>query len=299
MHRSCRKLPSSRRGSAAAIASRSMMAAALDQLAAARPRRSRPRCHWRRSRRRGWRRRSCRRASDGSASSETKSAGAPAAMPRRPGAERLRAAGQRRVEQRAAGRAAGRRQHVARAMRQPLRIFELPQFVGDADQHVGIRADAEAAAMLDEQRRGEDAVAEIGFGDRAEPGDRAASRHARRSRPRSCGSRGSGTSARRPAHWRAAIRPAARPTRRRSPRPPSPARRRGCGSGRRRPARRRRQVRPASTARRLCGATPTTAPSSRATALAARLEQPREASRSLMNRRWPSFGAAPPKPECA
>ena len=62
------------------------------------------------------------------------------------GAERLRAAGERRIEQRAPGRAAGSRQHVARAVRKPLRIFELPQLVGDADQHVGIGADAEAAA---------------------------------------------------------------------------------------------------------------------------------------------------------
>ena len=58
--------------------------------------------------------------------------------------QRLGAAGQRVVEQRAPGRAAGTAgEHIALAMLQPLAIFELTQLVGDADQHVGIGADAE------------------------------------------------------------------------------------------------------------------------------------------------------------
>ncbi len=112
----------------------------------------------------------------------------------------------------------------------------------------------------------EHAVAEIGLGDRAEPGHRAGMRPWMQSRPASCASRGSGTSARRPARDRAATRPAARRTRRGSPRPPSPARRHGCGSARQ-PA---SATTPASssgvTARRLCGATPTSASGRPATA---------------------------------
>ena len=91
---------------------------------------------------------SCRQARDGSASSETKSAAAPAAIRDGPAPSAGAAAVKRRVEQRAPGRAAGHRQHIAGAVREALRIFELAQFVGQADQHVGIRADAEAAAML-------------------------------------------------------------------------------------------------------------------------------------------------------
>ena len=89
--------------------------------------------------------------------------------------ERLGAAGQRSVEQRAAGRDAGTAgQHVALPMLQPLAIFELTQFVGDADQHIGIRADAEPAAGVEEFAGRKNAVAEARFGDRAEAGDGAA-----------------------------------------------------------------------------------------------------------------------------
>ena len=67
--------------------------------------------------------------------------------------QRLGSAGERRVEQRAAGRfAEAARQHVALAMLQTLRIFKLPQFVGDADQHIGIRADAKTPTGCDEIR---------------------------------------------------------------------------------------------------------------------------------------------------
>jgi len=48
---------------------------------------------------------------------------------------------------------------------------ELAQFVGDADLHIGIRADAEAPARAGESQGIEGAVAKIGLGDRAEAGD--------------------------------------------------------------------------------------------------------------------------------
>ena len=148
--------------------------------------------------------------------------------------------------------------------------------------------------------RRKSAVAEIGLGDRAQAGDRAAAGHGGRSRHRSCGWRGSGTSARRPRHCRAAIRPAARPTRRRSPRPrctcsatwmwigPSARQRDDRGELVRRHGAQavRRDADDGARARsqRACAA----ASSSRA-----------KLSRSLMKRRWPSIGAAPPKPEWA
>ena len=89
--------------------------------------------------------------------------------------ERLGAAGQRGVEQRAAGRDAGAAgQHIALAMFEPLAIFELAQFVGDADQDIGIRADAEPAACVEEFAGRKNAVAKARFGDRAEACDGAA-----------------------------------------------------------------------------------------------------------------------------
>ena len=59
-------------------------------------------------------------------------------------------------------------------MGEALRIFELAQLVGNADQHVGVRPHAEPAAVLDERGRGKGAVAEVGLGDRAKARDRAA-----------------------------------------------------------------------------------------------------------------------------
>ena len=53
------------------------------------------------------------------------------------------------------------------------------------------------------------------------------------------------------------------------------------------------------TARRLCGATPTTASGIDRTAFRLASRRRAKPSRSLMKRRWPSFGAAPPKPEWA
>ena len=75
--------------------------------------------------------------------------------------QRSGAAGERSVEQRTAGRnarAAG--QHVALAVLQPLAILELTEFVGDANQDIGIRADAEPAARIKEFAGWKNAVAE-------------------------------------------------------------------------------------------------------------------------------------------
>ena len=60
-------------------------------------------------------------------------------------------------------------------MLQPLAIFELTQFVGHADQDIGVRADAEPAAGVEEFAGRKNAVAEARFGNRAEPCDGAAS----------------------------------------------------------------------------------------------------------------------------
>ena len=89
-------------------------------------------------------------------------------------AERLRSAGDRRVEQRAPGRFALDAHAVSRAIAEALRVFELTQFAGDIDQHIRVRADPECAAAVEESAAIENAVAEIAFGDRAEAGGRAA-----------------------------------------------------------------------------------------------------------------------------
>ena len=59
-------------------------------------------------------------------------------------------------------------------MRQPLAVFELAQLVAHADQHVGVRADANTPTRAQIVARWEDAVAKAGFGDRAKAGRRAA-----------------------------------------------------------------------------------------------------------------------------
>src|SRR5262249_50887489 len=65
--------------------------------------------------------------------------------------EGLAAALEGPVEQRASGRDAGSvRQHVALAVLEPLAIFELTQLIGNADQHIGIGADAEPATCIKE-----------------------------------------------------------------------------------------------------------------------------------------------------
>ena len=154
-------------------------------------------------------------------SSETRSAGRTGCDASRPSAERLRAAVQRALEQGAAGRLAGRGQHVAGAVRQPLRIFE----------HGAVRRPRRSATLESEPTpKRPPCSRNCGAGKMPSPrlasviGHRPATaprpRHARWSPPRSCGWRGSGTSARRHRRWRAATRPGARPTRRGSPRPP-------------------------------------------------------------------------------
>ena len=85
--------------------------------------------------------------------------------------ERLSPAIERGVEQRPTGRTAGRRQHVARPCVEPLGIFELPQLVGRANGDVRIGADPKAPSCVEVFASPENAVAEIGFGDRAKPRD--------------------------------------------------------------------------------------------------------------------------------
>ncbi len=95
---------------------------------------------------------------------------------RRNGADRagacLRTRGERRVEQRPPDRAAiTPGEDVARTVGEPLAVFELTQFCGRVDLDVGIGADAEASASREIARAVEYAVAERGFGERAEPSD--------------------------------------------------------------------------------------------------------------------------------
>src|SRR5690606_40070358 len=56
--------------------------------------------------------------------------------------ERLRAAGQRQVEQLAATGFVGLCEHDASLVTQPLRVFELPQLLVKTDADVGVGADA-------------------------------------------------------------------------------------------------------------------------------------------------------------
>lgn len=65
-------------------------------------------------------------------------------------------------------RAAG--QHVALAQVQALAVFEQHQFLGRVHAGVAVRAQAPAAAVLQPQRHVEEAVAQVGFGRRAQAG---------------------------------------------------------------------------------------------------------------------------------
>ena len=92
----------------------------------------------------------------------------------RPATKRLVAAGKRSVEQRAAVRAAGRRQHIALAVEKALRIFELPQArPACRSAHSNPNRCRNCPPCVNELAGRESAVAEIGFRDRAETGDRA------------------------------------------------------------------------------------------------------------------------------
>lgn len=91
----------------------------------------------------------------------------------------LTAAGEGALEQAASGResrSAGQR--IARMQHKPLSILQKTQFLGSVDQDVGVRADAETTALVEEAARREYPVAEIGFRDRAKPGHCAARDHA-------------------------------------------------------------------------------------------------------------------------
>ena len=101
-------------------------------------------------------------------------AGAPSADHLGLHAERAASARPGAAPERCAGVAVGARQDVAPARRQPLPVFEQPQFFGRVDQHIGVRADPEGAVQVQEGAGGKEAVAEVGLGDRAEAGDRAA-----------------------------------------------------------------------------------------------------------------------------
>src|ERR1051326_8932893 len=82
-------------------------------------------------------------------------------------AERLPATGERAVIETPAGRPADvAGKHVAGAVSQPLGIFELAQFHRRVDRYVGIGADSEATAASEKRVGGENAVAEIGLGER-------------------------------------------------------------------------------------------------------------------------------------
>ena len=180
-----------------------MMAAARDQLSAARPDAIDAGRRRRRSRRRGWRRRCARQASDGAASSETRSAACPRRC--RPAAAPSACAPPRSASSNSARARSSRLALPSTLRSRCARRCEYSSWrnsSADADQHVGIASRCRSGRRrARKRRRVEDAVAEIGLGDRAQAGDRAACGQGRRSRRRSCGWRGSGTSGGRPAHW--------------------------------------------------------------------------------------------------
>ncbi len=76
------------------------------------------------------------------------------------------------------GAAVRRRQPVAGAVAQTLAVFERAELRRSRDQHVGIAADPEGPAGLGIGGGRKDAVAEVAFGDRAEPRHGARSGHA-------------------------------------------------------------------------------------------------------------------------
>src|SRR5437762_3395293 len=87
--------------------------------------------------------------------------------------EGLSPAGERRIEEAPSGRGAlARREHVARALGEALRVLERAQLGGGVEHDVGIAADSGAAPRVAEACRGEDAVAETRLGDRAQSDDR-------------------------------------------------------------------------------------------------------------------------------
>ena len=116
-----------------------------------------------------------------SASSTTMSARCPASIAPIARAERLRAAGQRiRIERAAGGFAFAQGHHVARAMLQALRIFELAQFCRRHRSGCWNRCRCRSGRRLSRNDLAvEDAVAEAAFGERAQARDRAGIARAR------------------------------------------------------------------------------------------------------------------------
>ncbi|KAG1602629.1 hypothetical protein G6F46_013873 [Rhizopus delemar] len=86
-------------------------------------------------------------------------------------AQRLRTAVQCALEQEAPGAAGGiRGQLIAPAQGQALAVFEQAQLFSRVDQHIGIGTDAEATAFASERLHREQAIAQVGLGDRAQAG---------------------------------------------------------------------------------------------------------------------------------
>ena len=208
------------------------------------PKRSPPGCLPRRSRRRGSRRPPSRQAKDDSVKRDKirRCSGRDLGVAR---AERRSAAHESCIKQSSASGTTCKGKHVACAMCQPLGIFELAQFVRDADQDVGVRADTVATPMPDELRSREGTVSKIGFGDRAEPGDGATGGQTPQLLVSHVGGVDQAPAPVDIAHSTAATRPGARRTSGCSPRPPLLARRHGCGSARHPPWQRLLQVLPA------------------------------------------------------
>ena len=194
-----------------------------------------------------------------------------------------------RVERARRPRRRARPARCAPVRRQALAVLEAAQLLGERDADVRVRADPERAAGREVGRAVEDAVAEVGLGDRAEPGDRAGARRAARSRPAVIcvawirHQRGADAE-----RGRAGTRPAARRAR---PRPRSTSAHLLGGVDVQRAVRdaRRRAPRsgPGVVARSECGAAPSTASpgSAGARRLAQRAGSRRGRSRSAAGRR--------------
>ena len=276
-----------------------MMAAALDQLACRAPRRSRPCRHWRRSRRRGWRRRALPASVGWPASSETKSAALPAAMPAGPAPSACAPPAS------AASNSARPVEPLAWPSTLRSRRARRCEYSSCRNSSATPISTLESEPMpkrppcVEEAARGKHAVAEIGLGDRAKAGDRAARGQAV---GLGLGHVGGVDQAPAPVDLGIGEQPFDRPRAR-----PGDAvldllhllgdmdvDRAAAGQRRNRAELLRRHG--AQAVRRDAD--------HRAVELSkprARLASSRRAkrSRSLMKRRWPSLGAAPPKPECA
>ena len=155
------------------------------------------------------------RSWDGRGSSSTRSQ-------RRPGLiapDRLRqclgAAGRGEPEQHLAdARLPLGEQPVAAVLGDPLAVLEHAQLAGQVDQVVRVGADPQPPAVVAVGGERKEPVCEVRLGQRAEARDRAASSEAAALALRSCGWRGSRTSARRDRRVRPATRSGARRVRR-------------------------------------------------------------------------------------